>query len=291
MTMITQAALIYFMLEPSGTALALDNWQVILLMLATGLITAGGNVINDIYDVSIDMVNKPDNVIVGKRITEKKAFSIYIWVTAVAVVLGFVLANSVEKPLLSILFIAVAYLLYLYASQLKSIMLVGNVLISLLVGLVVLVTGIFELYPTITTENRSIQGFFFKLLLDYALFASMINLLREWVKDCQDVDGDHAGGKNTLPIVLGRSRAAKVMGILGIIPLGLIGWYVYENLYQNPTAYYYFLFAVLMPLLYVIIRLFSASSKSDFRQLSMVLKGVLVTGIGSIMVIYLSNAS
>jgi len=291
MTVATQLIIIYFLLEPSESVLALNGWQIALLVTATGLITAGGNVINDIYDVHIDRVNKPQKVIVGQKITERIAFNLYISLTAIAVLAGFILANSLDKPFLSILFILVAYLLYLYASQLKAMLLVGNIIISLLVGMVVLTTGIFELYPEINELNKPVQGFFFRLLLDYALFAFMINLLRECVKDCEDVDGDHAGGRKTLAVMLGRSRAAKLIGFLGLIPLALIGWYVYENLYQNAAGYYYFLFAVLMPLLFVVVRLFSTEGKKSFTRLSLILKLILLTGLGSIIVIYLANVS
>lgn len=287
-TVATQLILIYFLLEPGGANLALEDWQVALLCLATGLITAGGNVINDIYDVTIDHINKPDKVIVGKKISEKAAFNFYIILTVIAVIAGFILANSLGRPLLVTVFIITSYLLYLYASQLKSYLLAGNVLISILVAMVILVVGIFELYPVINEGNRAVQAYFFMLLLDYAIFAFMVNLVREWVKDCEDTDGDHAGGRSTLAVLLGRSRAAKWIGVIAIFPLAMISWYVYENLYQNDVAYLYFIFAVVMPLLYVIVKLFSAESKKSFQHLSFVLKIILLTGLLSIPVIHFS---
>lgn len=287
-TVATQLILIYFLLEPGGASLALEIWQVILLCTSTALITASGNVINDIYDIRIDHINKPDRIIVGKRITEKSAFTFYIILTVVAIIAGFILANSLGRPLLVSVFIITSYLLYLYASQIKSYLLAGNVLVSLLVAMVILVVGLFELYPAITEGNRTVQAYFFGLLLDYALFALMVNLIREWVKDCEDLDGDHAGGRSTLAVVLGRARAAKLIAFFACIPLFLISWYVYENLYQNDIAYLYFIFAVVMPLLYVIVKLFSAESKKSFSHLSFVLKIILLMGMLSIPVIHFS---
>ena len=94
MTVVTQVIIIYLFLPQTGAFLALESWQVMLLLLSTALITASGNVINDIYDVATDRLNKPDKLIVGLKITEKKAFILYTVLTSIALLSGFILANS-----------------------------------------------------------------------------------------------------------------------------------------------------------------------------------------------------
>ena len=282
LTILTQLVIVYGLLIPSLVVPALNWWQLLLLLSATGLLTASGNVINDIYDVAIDQINKPEKLLVTKSISETSAYNLYFVLTILAVICGFVLANSLDKPILSSVFVGVAFVLYLYASSLKSMLLVGNLVISILVALVILITGVFELFPVITEASQPVFKFLMERLLEFSLMAFLINLVREWVKDCEDVNGDKAGGRNTLAIALGRTRAARFIAffILGI--LILLGWFVYEYIYLNDIITYYFIFLIMGPLMFVMIKLWSAQTQKEFHILSTVLKVVLLFGILSI---------
>ncbi|WP_405351893.1 geranylgeranylglycerol-phosphate geranylgeranyltransferase [Nonlabens sp. Asnod3-H03] len=288
MTILTQLVIVYAILNPSGVDLALNWWQLTLLILSTALLTAGGNVINDIQDVEIDKVNKPEKVLVGKVISENNAFTIYGVLTIIAVIAGFVLSNSLDKPIMATVFVFIAFVLYIYATTLKSMLLLGNLLISILVGLVIMITGIFELYPVITPVNQSAQQVMLKILFDFATGAFLINLAREWVKDCEDINGDHSGGRNTLAIAIGRIRAARVVSIFLLGVIALFVWYIYNYLYQNQIALFYFVFIIIAPLMYVMLRLWSSEKTAQFTLLSMILKIVLFAGICSMAVISLT---
>jgi 4-hydroxybenzoate polyprenyltransferase len=279
MTLVTQFVIIYGYLPQTDAVLSLETWQVVLLLLSTALLTASGNVINDIYDVTTDIINKPEKVLVGNSIPEKKAFTLYIVVTSSAILSGFILANSLDKPALAGLFIAVAFLLYIYATTLKSMLVVGNVVISFLVGAVVLITALFELFPAITDYNRGFQLEALLHLSVFALFAFLVNLLREWIKDCQDVKGDHASGRSSLPIALGRKRAAKFMGVYTIILVIIIGYLATFELYTDPISLYGTLFLIMAPLMFIGLRLFTADSLKEFGILSLICKIVLLLGI------------
>src|SRR5690554_5074464 len=100
----------------------LSTTQFTLLVLATLCIAAGGNIINDLYDIEIDRVNKPNKVIIGKSISERTANNLFIVLNVVGVGIGFYLSNVIGRPGFSALFIAISALLYLYASNLKSIL-------------------------------------------------------------------------------------------------------------------------------------------------------------------------
>lgn len=281
----TQLVVIYGMLETLDIPLALKNWQVILLIVATTLVAAGGNVINDIYDQDIDAINKPHIRIVGVHLTENNAFNLYIALTITAVISGFIVANSVQKPMLAVVYILVAFGLYSYANGLKKMLLIGNILISLLVALVFLITGLFELFPIVTpatsAAHRQIMGF----LLDYSIIAFFINLAREWVKDCQDMNGDYAGNCITLPIAIGRTRASKLTALLLVGCTITIGWYVIQNLTNNTVASYYIILGIIGPLLYTILKLWNATTTSHFKHLSLILKIIMALGIASMIVI------
>ncbi len=279
MTLITQVIIIYVYLPQTNAILSLAHWQVLLLLSSTALLTASGNVINDIYDVSTDIINKPDKVLVGKSITEKKAFTFYMVITSISVGFGFILANSVEKPALAGLFIGIAFLLYTYATTLKKMLLVGNILISILVGSVVLITALFELFPSITEFNKAYQLEALLHLTVFAIFAICVNLLREWIKDCQDMKGDHASGRSSLPLLLGKKRAAQAMAIYTLILVVIIGYLTTMELNTDPISLYGSLFLIMAPLLYVALRLFNVDSVKEFGILSLLCKVVLFVGI------------
>ena len=107
-------------LELQNIPLALSDWQYGILVLATVCIAAGGYIINNIFDVETDAENKPENVIVGKFISETKAYNLYIGFTVIGVAMGFYLSNVINKPSFASLFIVIAATLYFYATSLKQ---------------------------------------------------------------------------------------------------------------------------------------------------------------------------
>lgn len=265
--------------ESHGVITTLSPLAFFLLGIATVCIAAGGYVINDIYDVEADKINKPSKVIINKHISEKIALRLFIILNVIGVGIGFYLSNGIGKSGFFVIFFIASALLYIYSSFLKQILLVGNVIVSLVVALSILLVGVFELLPVINDSNREIQIFFFRLILDFAIFAFMINFIRELVKDIEDIDGDHKVGMQTLPIVLGRERANKIVFVLSLIPLFAAVYYVVNNLFKQQFLVGYFLVFVIAPLIYITIKLFSAEHKSHYKHISLVLKLVMLTGM------------
>ncbi len=268
---------------PLGADSTLSNFEFALLVLATICIAAAGNIINDIYDVEIDAINKPQKVIIGKTISEKTATFLFIIFNVMGVGLGYYLSNQVEKPEFLGFFIVISALLYLYASFLKSIVLLGNIIISLLVASSLLMVGLFDLFPTITFINQDYQSFVFKIVLNYAFFAFYINLMREIIKDIEDVDGDKNGEMNTLPIALGRKRTSYIVFGMGILALFGMIYHSYENWYNSTIAILYFLLLIIAPLGYFCIKIWDAKTKRDFAFLSKLVKIIMFLGICSIL--------
>lgn len=277
----------YAFLKQQEVPLALSDWQYGLLILSTILLAAAGYVINNIYDVGTDSINKPNDVVVGKGITETAAYNIYIGLNISGVAIGFILSNIIMRPTFASLFILIASLLYFYATTLKQIMILGNFVVALLLAVSVLIIGVFDLFPATTAENQAQMASLFSILIDYALFAFMINFIREIVKDIEDVNGDYNMGMNTLPVAIGVSRAAKIALGFAIIAFILSGLYCNTYFMQNKLyiAVFYAFATVLAPLLYFIVKIFSAKSQKDFHHLSSILKLILFFGILSILVI------
>lgn len=279
---ITQLLIKYALFETFGIEITLSGFGFFLLCLSTVCIAAAGNIINDIYDVETDGINKPKKLVVGRKISEKSALTAYIILTITGVAIGFYLSNLIGRPGFSALFIIISALLYLYATQLKNILLIGNILVSGLVAMTVIIMGLFELLPAITPGNQQTQSIIFSILLDYAFYAFLINWLREMVKDQQDIKGDYNAGRNTLPIALGKERANKVIFTIGMIPVAAILYYMYNYLFNNLIAVLYALILILGPLLYFLSTILSAKKPEHYRRLSLILKIMMITGLASI---------
>lgn len=260
------------------------NWYgFALLVLATLCIAAAGYIINDIYDVEADTINKPEKLIIDRHISNKTAFNWYLFLNVAGVVLGYVMANTVEKSSFFMLFIIISALLYVYASYLKYTLLLGNIVVALLVSTSLLIVGLFELLPVLTPENRNTQLTVFKILLDYAIFAFLLNLIRELVKSIEDIDGDYKAGARSLPIVIGRERATRVVFLLSLLPVAAVIYYMLTYLYKQPIAMVYFLITVLAPSIYGSIQLFSAERKAQFSNLSKLYKLIMLFGMLSLL--------
>ncbi len=283
MIAIVQLLIKYALFEPFGVAITLNGFGFSLLVIATLCLAAGGNIINDIYDKETDAINKPDKVIVGKTVSEKTAYNLFIAFNVIGVGVGFYLSHLVGRSGFFVLFVGISGLLYLYASYFKQLILVGNLLVSILVALSIIIVGLFELLPAITPENQATQVTFFKILWDYALFAFIINLLREMVKDIEDIDGDHKAGMNTLPITLGRERAKKIVFALSFVPIAATVYYVVTYLFKQQLVVGYFLLFIIAPLIYVSIKIFTAETKKDYHAISNILKLVMFFGMLSLL--------
>lgn len=282
MIVLTQSLLKFGLLHGFGISITLSALGFSLLCLSTVCIASAGNVINDIHDLDTDKINKPNQVVIGSKISLNTAYAIYIILSVIGVGIGFYLSNLIGKPGFSAIFIIISALLYLYATYLKNILVVGNLVISFLVALSIIIVGLFDLMPAITPENQQTQSTVFSIILDYALFAFLLNWLREMVKDQQDIKGDYNAGRNTLPIAIGSKRASLGIFIVGILPIIAVIYYLYEYLFNYIWAVLYVLLLIVAPLLYFQINIWTAESKKEFSKLSVLLKIIMLFGILSL---------
>ncbi len=282
MIILTQVLVKYFLFEPFGIDTVLNDLSFSLLVLSMICLAAAGNIINDLYDTAADKINKPHKLLIGKEISEKAAWNWFIALNIIGVGIGFYLSNLVGKPSFVALFILPSAFLYFYATQIKGTILVGNLVVSVMVAMIIVMVGIFDLVPAITPANLTTQKVIFSILVDYAIFAFLVNFLREMVKDQEDITGDYNAGYQTLPVLLGRTRTNFVIFALALLPLMGVLYYLYTYLYESRAAMLYVLLMVIGPLLYFQVRITGAETKKDFHHLSLVLKLILAAGIFSI---------
>ena len=280
----------YGFLKFQNIFLSLADWQYGLLVLSTVLIAAAGYIINDILDQETDYDNRPESAIVGKSVSVKGAYNLYFVLNIVGVGIGYYLSNVIHKPSFAGAFIIISATLYMYATTLKQMLIVGNVIVALLLSFSVLIIGLFDLLPATYDGNQAEMGIMFSILIDYAVFAFIINLIREIVKDMEDVEGDYNNGMSTLPIVIGIVRTSKVVGGLGIIATLILLWYINSNLMLTKLYYsvIYSLLFIVAPIIFVVVKIWNAKEKEEFRLVSTVLKWVIFFGILSILVITLN---
>jgi 4-hydroxybenzoate polyprenyltransferase len=278
----------YLFLEQSYVDLALTDFNYILLVIATVCVAAGGYVINNIMDQETDEIAKPQNRVVGVSISETVAYNWYIGLTIVGVGIGFYLSNVIYKPTFASMFILVATLLYMYATSFKQIPVLGNVVVALLLSTSIIIIGLFDILPAIDVDNRFRMKEAFNILMEYAVFAFIINLIREIVKDLEDMDGDYQSGINTLPITIGIPKTKIIVGILTVISIGILAYYINSNLFELDYVIYYTMVFIIGPLIYFGVKLINAVTKKEFHHLSLVLKLILFFGIISIAVIVLN---
>ena len=282
MIAITQVLVKYFLFEPFGIDVSLGTFSFALLVFSMICLAAAGNIINDLHDIATDRINKPKKVIIGKSISEAAAHKWFLALNIIGVGIGFYLSNLVGKPSFVALFILPSAFLYLYATQIKGTVLVGNLVVSVMVGMIIVMVGIFDLVPAITPQNVTTQKVIFSILIDYAIFAFLINFLREMVKDQEDITGDYNAGYKTLPVILGQARTNQIIFAVALLPLAGVLYYIYYYLSENSIAVLYTLLLIVMPLLYFLLKISNASSKRQYRQLSLLLKFILAAGIFSI---------
>ena len=275
----------YLFLAQSYVDLALTDVNYILLVIATVCIAAGGYVINNIMDQDTDEIAKPQNRVVGVSISETVAYNWYIGLTIVGVGIGFYLSNVIYKPTFASMFILVATLLYMYATSFKQIPVLGNVVVALMLSTSIIIIGLFDILPAIDMDNRFRMKEAFDILMHYAIFAFIINLIREIVKDMEDMDGDYQSGINSLPIAIGVQKTKIIVGVLTVLSIGVLAYYVNSNLFELDYVVYYAMILIVGPLIYFGVKLLNATTKKEFHHLSLVLKIILFFGILSIAVI------
>ncbi|REG82324.1 4-hydroxybenzoate polyprenyltransferase [Algoriphagus antarcticus] len=248
----------YFLVGTNNSGLpVLQDYKLYLLVISTLLITAAGYMINDYYDVKIDYVNRPGNVVVGKGIKRRMVIFLHTFLNFIAVGLGILVSPSIAL----INFVA-AFLLWLYSNQLKRKPFIGNFTVALLTGV--------SIY---------LIGFYFQkselLILTYAIFAFFLNLIREIIKDIEDRQGDRKHGCRTLPIVLGFRRTKAVIFLIAAVFVCAI--FIVTFKLNRPIIFYYFAGMGIF-FMYFMHRIYLADRKDHFTKLSTLAKILMLVG-------------
>jgi 4-hydroxybenzoate polyprenyltransferase len=261
---------------------ALNSFHFSLLALVTVIITAGGYIINDIADFRIDMVNRPERVVVHKHIPVETAYWLYFSLNLSGFVLSLYLAFYVGNLPLVNLFPAAVLGLFFYSVYLKRVALLGNLLISAYCALAAGIVWFAE--RNAIGELASLQpeaaGRLNVFFLTYMGFAFLLTFYREIVKDIEDVKGDLQQNCRTIPILWGVPAAKSIAIFAGLLLLGLIAYMgsLVPGSFSGLAGIFIFVI-VALPLAVSLVLLYRAGAVEDYRQLSGLAKFIMAGGI------------
>lgn len=288
---ITQYILYHFLILPFVDIPLLEGGLFVLLVIDTIIIAAAGYIINDIYDFTADAYNKPSKTFIPTSISVKTAWRYYLMMVATGMIIALYVAIKIDNlPLFAIYPVAVL-LLYFYSSKYKNSILIGNILVSIFVCFVSGIILFAEREAVTTMQNINHKNWVIQLFSVYMVFSFLANMMREIVKDIEDMDGDTQAGIVTYPIRYGRDNACRLVLISAVTTIGLlVTWVVYSYglLGFRPTMF--LLLFIVAPLAIVIQILTKSTAKRDFTRISSLLKWIMIAGIVSIVLISTSTS-
>jgi len=281
--------------SPGSITLQLSEFNFFLVVLSTILIAAAGYIINDYFDVKLDMVNKPEEVVVGSKIKRRSAILMHSILNFIAVAIATWLGFMAGIWKVGIIYFVCAGGLWYYSTTFKRQLLIGNILISIFTALVPIVVAVFEVplilkkYSELITEFNINFNVIFNYILGFSFFAFTTTLIREIIKDIEDVEGDEQYGCKTLPISIGIPKTKFIIILLILFTMGAIGYVQYTQMaFEASLSINYLLFAVQLPLLILTFLLIRAKEPKQFKLPSLVTKLIMLFGILYTVIIYLS---
>lgn len=274
--------------------LPMDPLDFNLLVLSTVFMAAFGYIFNDVMDEEVDQINKQEKKIIGTHFSRISAlfagYAFLVFSIGISVYLGI----KLQMIQLIFLHLLIAAGLWYYSTQLKKTVLTGNLIISLFTGLSVFIVWLYHLValknnPILLVDAQRITEFVTYTVVAYSIFAFLISMIREITKDIEDKEGDEKAGMKTTIIKYGLSKTKIIIYFFFFLMLTLLGFTIYITYSYNWIQLsIYLLVAVGIPCLYFIMNLKTAVIKKDFRDLSFLAKIIMIAGILSMQLFYIS---
>ena len=257
-----------------------SDFHVALFIICSCLITGAGNVINDIFDIATDEINKPEKMIIGRLVSEKFAVLLYAGLTLLSGIIALYLAYYVDRLDWFWIYVLVVFLLWFYSKTLKGVVIIGNLTISLFCVGVFAIILLLESSGLMAAMNASPEGYqnFLEIVYGFSALAFLITFTREIVKDAEDVEGDLETGWQTLPSIMGlKFTSVVIRSLIGIFLL-MIGFW----LYIRPSTWMDITICVagfILPLIMMSVVLRDYMSQQIYKKISLHLKLMMLVAI------------
>ncbi len=278
-----------FVLNPlllaHGFNIATDSFPLILLIIATVFIAAGGYVLNDYFDQKIDIINKPNRVIVGRDISQRQAMLLHQILTAVGVLSGLWLSLQIKSATMAFIMVVVPGLLWFYSASYKRQLIIGNVVVAFVASLSVLLVGYTEvallsLHFSDLVYSTNLPREIYGWTAGFAVFAFLLTWIREIIKDMQDERGDRELECHTMPIVWGRLKTLLFLAVLIVLTILMLLFANHHFIrFETKLSMYYFLCGICLPLCILFLLLIRARKPEDYRAASRLVKFVMFVGV------------
>jgi len=254
----------------------------LLFVLDTLIIAAAGYVINAIFDIKTDSFNQKYNPLSQGLIQVEQAWRYYYGLVAAGFFIALYIAYNTGKLHYTLIYIIATLLLYLYSKNLKNSLFWGNILVSAfssgVIGILLLAEkpALKQLQMYMEAQYSNVMYIFY----GFMIFSFLVSLFREIIKDIEDYYGDHKSGAKTLPVAYGVNVAKFICGMLSIIILALLYYWIKLPLNEGRIYInlYTFIFLIL-PLAIIVFLLRKAEKSRDFYNISTGLKLIMLNGI------------
>ncbi|HLW62245.1 MAG TPA: geranylgeranylglycerol-phosphate geranylgeranyltransferase [Flavobacterium sp.] len=242
----------------------LSDLHLFLIIFSSSLAIASGYIINDFYDDEKDLINRPFKSLIDRKISKATKFRVYFLLNFLSVAIAWLVSWRA-----AVFYAVYIFLLWFYSHKLKKYPIVGNIAASLLVLLPFF--GILMHF-----ENFS-WGIF-----AHGFYLYLVILIREFVKDLENIKGDFTNNYQTIPVRFGTKISKYLITIL--IVLTLVPAYALITYYEVGYMQYYFYVSSGLLLAFLLF-LYQAETQTDFKKLHILLKLIILLGVLSIVLI------
>jgi 4-hydroxybenzoate polyprenyltransferase len=251
------------------------DFNLFVIVFASAMTIASGYIINSFYDSKKDLINKPNKTMLDRLVSQKIKLQVYFGLNF----LVFLMAMLVSWRA-ALFFSSYIFLIWFYSHKIKKYPIVGNIMAALLAVLPFF--GILLYYFKIDGLLENVRNEKYYVIFAHASFLFLLILIREMIKDLENIKGDMAQNYRTLPVILGESFSKKVITFLiicSIFPVYIL-IEIYDVGYMD--IYFYVSFIVLI---FFIMKLWNSNSRENYLLLHNIIKFIIVAGVFSIILI------
>jgi 4-hydroxybenzoate polyprenyltransferase len=265
-----------FILAPANLS-ALDiilDFRVFILVLASALSIASGYIINNFYDSKKDLINRPNKSMLDRLVSQKTKLYVYFTLNFFVALISIFLSWRVL-----LFFSAYIFLIWFYSHKLKKYAIIGNITAAFLA---VLPFFAILIYLFKKDHFRHFEMQQAEIIYAHASFLFLLILIREKIKDLENIKGDLASDYHTIPVIYGENASKAIITALTV--LTVIPVYLLIDIYDVGQMDIYF-YACLIVLVFFLIKLWPSQTRAEFLTLHNVLKFLIVAGVFCIVLI------
>jgi 4-hydroxybenzoate polyprenyltransferase len=254
-----------FILAPEKRALSiLLDFDLFIIVFASSLTIASGYIINNFYDSKKDLINRPNKSMLDRLVSQKTKLQVYFTLNFIVVFLAIFVSWRAF-----LYFSVYIFLIWYYSHRIKKLPFIGNLTSAFLSVLPFF--AVFLYYKN-----------FYEVIFGHAVFLFLLLLIREMIKDLENIKGDLANDYKTIPIIYGEVVSKKIITFLTVSTI--IPVYVLIEIFDVGYMDIYF-YSCLIILIFFLQYLWKSNTKQQFILLHNVLKFLIVAGVFSIILI------